>query len=410
MAIGDIIVGIDVGASRVCTVVGRVNNFNQIEIVCSAMSECNGLNKTRITDRDSISSSIKDTIRQVENLENIKINSAYVNIPGKYVDVIQNTVLIEVKDKFAGVSMADVQQAIMSVKNIEIPDGKILIDIVPDKFTLDNGKVKMDPVGTLSSTLALQAQLIFAQKDFTKEIVSIVRKSGIEIDGIVPSVLAERQITLDTQELSENVFLINIRKDDTDLGLFEKSNYSYSNTIPIGGDNITNDIALVLNISIDEAEKLKRQYGLALKSYIDNDNDIILNTYRGEPKIRTIKSSELVEIIEARIEEIFSLINKDVQSRNLKSKIGKVILTGEGISNINKSDVAGKIILNIPVKPVLARTMSTIKPVYTTAYAIVKYISNRPFAKTVTSSIDQTHSTKSFITTIIEKIKDFFYS
>ena len=176
-----------------------------------------------------------------------------------------------------------------------------------------------------------------------------------------------------------------------------------------GGDNITNDIAVVLNISEEEADKLKRQYGLALKSFIDNDNDIILNTSKDQNKNRIIKSSELIEIIEARIEEIFTIISKDITWQGLKHKINNVVLTGQGIVNINKSDVAGKINLNIPVKISTGRAISTVKPAYRTSYALVRYIAARPFAKTVSSSID-TQSNESFINNILERIKEFFYS
>lgn len=176
-----------------------------------------------------------------------------------------------------------------------------------------------------------------------------------------------------------------------------------------GGDNITNDIALVLNISEEEADKLKRQYGLALKSFIDNDNDIILNTCKDTTKNKIIKSSELIEIIEARIEEMFSIINKDISSQGIKQKINNVILTGQGIVNINKSDVAGKINLNIPVKISTGRAISTIKPSFRTSYALIRYIAAKPFAKTVSSSID-TQTDDSFFKTIIDRIKEFFYS
>lgn len=176
-----------------------------------------------------------------------------------------------------------------------------------------------------------------------------------------------------------------------------------------GGENITNDIALVLNITEEEADKLKKQYPLALKAFIDNDNDIILNTYKGNSRSRSIKSSELIEIIEARIEEIFSLINKDVTAQNIKSKINNVILTGQGITSINKSDMAGKIILNIPVKTATGRLISTIGQEYRASYALVRYIAARPFARTVSSSIDTKKETH-FIKNTLEKIKEFFYT
>ena len=409
MAIGDIIVGIDIGTSKVCTVVGEVNNFEQIEIICNTSYKCSGLKKGKIINEEELSLSIAKTIKDAEEETNLKINSAYVTIPGNYVTIVQNSITKEVKDKYSGISVRDVQNAIMQVKDIEIPDGQVLVDIVPDKITLENGTVVTDPVGNLSSSFTINAQIILAERDYVRQLNSIFKKAGLEVDGIVPVTLAERNLILDKNEMHDNIMLLDIGAGNTDIGVFEGSTFIYTNAIPLGGDNITNDIALVLNISEEEADKLKRQYGLALKSFIDNDNEIILNTCKDNNKNKIIKSSELIEIIEARIEEIFSIINKDITSQGIKSKINNVVLTGQGIVNINKSDVAGKIILNIPVKISTGRAISTVKPTYRTSYALVRYIAARPFAKTVSSSID-TQSNESFIKTIIERIKEFFYS
>lgn len=409
MAVGDIIVGIDIGTSKVSTVVGEVNSFNQVEVICTTECKCKGVKKAKIIDEEEVVLGISKTIKEAEEGASLKINSAYVTIPGKYATIVQNSITKEVKDKYAGVSSKDVASAISQVKDIEIPEDKILIDIVPDKFILDNGQVVEDPIGSLSSTFTLNAQIILADKDYVKQLYSVFRKASIEIDGLVPVTLAERNLVLDTNELADNVLLLDIGAGNTDIGVFEGSTFVYTNTIPLGGDNITNDIALVLNISNEEAERLKRQYSLALKSFIDNDNSIALNTYKGDSRNKTIKSSELIEIIEARVEEIFSLVNKDIASQGIKAKINNVILTGQGITNINKSDVAGKITLNIPVKIATGRLISTINAGYRTSYALVRYVASKPFARTVSSSIDA-KSEHNLIGTIIERVKDFFYT
>lgn len=409
MAIGDIIVGVDIGTTKVATVVGEVNNFGQIEIISNTSYKCSGLKKGKIINEDEITLSLAKTIKDAEEETNLKINSAYVTIPGKQVTIVQNSITKEVKDKYSGISVRDVQNAIIQVKDIEIPEGKTLIDIVPDKITLENGTVVADPVGNLSASFTVDAQVILAEKDFVRQLTSIFKKAGLEIDGIVPITLAERNLILDKNEMHDNIMLLDIGAGNTDIGVFEGNSFIYTNSIPVGGDNITNDIAVVLNITEEEADKLKRQYGLALKSFIDNDNDIILNTCKDNNKNKIIKSSELIEIIEARIEEIFSIINKDVTNQGIKSKINNVILTGQGIININKSDVAGKITLNIPVKISTGRLISTIRPTYRTSYALVRYIAARPFAKTVSSSID-TKSDENILKNILERIKEFFYS
>ena len=409
MAIGDIIVGIDIGTTKVCTVVGEVNNFGQIETISSTSCKCSGLKKGKIINEDEISLSISKTIKDAEDETNLKINSAYVTIPGKYITIVQNSIVKEVKDKYSGITAKDLQGAIAQLKDIEIPEEQALVDIVIDKITLENGTVVQDPVGSLSSSFTLSAQIILADKEYVRTLNSIFRKAGLEIDGMVPTTLAERNLLLDKNELHDNIMLLDIGAGNIDIGVFEGETFLYTNSIPVGGDNITNDIALVLNISEEEADKLKRQYNLALKSFIDNDNDIILNTCKDATKNKIIKSSELIEIIEARIEEMFSIINRDITNQGLKQKINNVILTGQGIVNINKSDVAGKINLNIPVKISTGRAVSTVRPSFRTSYALVRYIAAKPFAKTVSSSIDA-QSNNNFLKNVIEKVKDFFYS
>lgn len=409
MAIGDVIVGIDIGTSKVSSVIAEINNFNQLEIIAIAECKCFGMKKTKITDEDEIASAIGKTISEVEAQGNIKINSAYVTIPGKYVQIVQNSIVKEARDKFAGITSKDINSAMLQLRDIDLPDDKVVIDLIKNQFILDNGRTVEDPVGALSSTVTVTGQVILADKDYVRQLTSIFKKANIEIDGIIPNVLAERTLILDVNEMNDNVMILDIGAGNTDIGVFNGSNFVYANTIPLGGDNITNDIAQVFYISEEEADRLKKQYALALKSFIDNDTDIMLTTYKGDERNKVIKSSELIEVIEARVEEIFSLVNKQITSLGIKSNINNVILTGQGITCISKSDVAGKIVLNIPVKIATGRMISTVKPAYRSSYALVRYVSNRPYAKNVASKID-VKSNENFFKTILERIKEFFYT
>ena len=383
--------------------------LTKLRLFATLAKSAHGIKKTKIIDEDDIALAISKLIADADAETELNIHSAYVTIPGKYVTIVQNSVVREAKDKYAGISTKDISSGIMQVKDIEIPEGKTIIDIVTDKFILDDGKITYDPVGNLSSSFTLNAQVILADKEYVRQIISIFKKAGIEVDGFVPVCLAQRNVILDSNEMNDNILLLDIGAGNTDIGVFEGNGFIYTNTIPLGGNSITSDIALVLNIEEEEAEKLKKQYGLAMKSFIDNDNEIILNTYRGDSKTKAIKSSELIEIIEARIEEIFSLVNKDIVNQGIKQRINNVVLTGQGIANINKSDVAGKVILNIPVKISTGRLVSTVRPEFRTAYSLVRYIAARPFAKSVSSSIDS-NSKESIIHNILERIKEFFYS
>ena len=409
MAIGDIIVGIDIGTSKVASVIAEINNFNQLEIISTAECKCFGMKKSKITDEDEIASAIAKTISEVENQGNIKINSAYVTIPGKYVQIVQNSIVKEAKDRFAGITSKDVNSAMLQLKDIDIPEDKVVIDIIKNQFYLDNGRAVDDPVGALSSTVTVTGQVILADRNYVRQLTNIFKKANIEIDGIIPNVLAQRSLILDSNEMNDNVMILDIGAGNTDIGIFNGSTFVYTNTIPLGGDSITSDIAQVFYISDEEAERLKKQYALALKSFIDNDTDILLSTYKGDERNKTIKSSDLIEVIEARVEEIFTLVNRQVTNLGIKANINNVILTGQGITCISKSDVAGKIALNIPVKIATGRMISIVKPAYRSSYALVRYVSNRPYAKNVASRID-VKSNESIFKTILERIKEFFYT
>lgn len=410
MAIGDVIVGIDIGTSKVSTVVGKVNNFKQIEIICNTSCKCNGIRKAQLVDEKSVAIAIEKSVREAEEIAGFNINSAYFTIPGKYVAIVQNSVDKEIKDRLDGVSQKDVLDSIKMVREIEMPDEFVLVDIVPDKFVLEDGKIVDDPIGNYCSKFTLVAQLVLANKDFVKKIQGICKELGIETDGFVPITLAERNLVLDTNEFSDNIMILDVGGGNTDFGVFFGNSFIYTNTLPIGGDNITTDIEYVLQISHEEAEKLKRQTRLAMKSFINNDHEIVLNTYSGDqPDNKTIRSSELVDIIEARIEEIYSLVNREITYQGIKSPINTVILTGDGIATIEKADQAGKIIFNTQVKVSTARLMTTVKSEYRTSYALVRYVSQRPFTKRVSSTID-TKTKESIVKVFFGKIRDFFYS
>lgn len=407
MAIGDVIVGIDIRASRTSLIVGEVNSFNQIEVVCSTSTKSNGIQKGKIINEAALAETLKKVVEDAEKEMDITINSAYITIPGKHVTIVQNSVTKEAKDKYSGISTRDVLTALLAAKAIEIPENKQIIDIITNDFVLDDGKEVKNPVGSFASSFTLDCQIILGDEEYLKVLRNVFKKANIEIDGYVPIVLAEKNLMLEESEQKDSVMLLDVGAQQINIGVFFGERMIYTNAIDVGGDNITNDIAIVLGISFEEAEKLKKQYSLALRSYIDNDTEVVLSTSKEPNKV--IKSSEIVEIIEARVEQMFDLINKDITNKGLKSEINTVVLTGQEILSISKSDMVGKITLNIPVKASTGKIAGLIKPNYATAYGLVRYIATRPFLKNISSSVDK-EKNESFLKKLLYKIKEFFYS
>ena len=402
MAIGDVIVGIDIRASRTSLIVGEVNSFNQIEVVCSTSTKSNGIQKGKIINEAALAETLKKVVEDAEKEMDITINSAYITIPGKHVTIVQNSVTKEAKDKYSGISTRDVLTALLAAKAIEIPENKQIIDIITNDFVLDDGKEVKNPVGSFASSFTLDCQIILGDEEYLKVLRNVFKKANIEIDGYVPIVLAEKNLMLEESEQKDSVMLLDVGAQQINIGVFFGERMIYTNAIDVGGDNITNDIAIVLGISFEEAEKLKKQYSLALRSYIDNDTEVVLSTSKEPNKV--IKSSEIVEIIEARVEQMFDITNK-----GLKSEINTVVLTGQEILSISKSDMVGKITLNIPVKASTGKIAGLIKPNYATAYGLVRYIATRPFSKNISSSVDK-EKNESFLKKLLYKIKEFFYS
>ena len=170
MAVGDIIVGIDIGSSKVSLVVGEVNSFNQVELVYTVEHKCKGIKKTKIIDEDEIANAIIKSVQDAEKEAEIKINSAYLTIAGSYVTIVQNSVTKTIKDKYAGISARDVSSALMQVKDIDLPEGKIIIDIVTDRFVLEDGRSVDDPVGNLVSSFTINAQVILGDREYIRQL------------------------------------------------------------------------------------------------------------------------------------------------------------------------------------------------------------------------------------------------
>ena len=408
MAVGDIIVGIDVGFSRVSVIVGEVNNFNQVEIVAKSSKKAKIYDFQGEINRDNLLPALLDVVEEIEEETSFDIRSAYITIPGKHTDIIQQTVTRDTKDKLAGISSKDIVDCILKSGDLRVPGDKTVIDIVPNMYALDTGEMLKDPIGRFSSNLTLYSQVILADTAYLILLQSIFKEINISIDGYAPIILAERNIILDRNEFNDRVMIIDIDKKETEVGIFIEDSIIVTKTFGFGGDDIIRDIEFVLNISFEEASKLKSQYGLALKSYIENDTNILLNTVKNQNR-KTIKSSLLAGIIEARIEDMFTQINKYVTDLELKKEINNVVVTGIGIKEIEKAEVVGKVVLNLPVKLATNKLLNTISSDQIRTYALVRYMASKPYAKTVSSSIS-IRKQGNFLKDITEKIKEFFYS
>lgn len=407
MAIGDLIIGVDIGTSRVCCCLGQINKFNQVEILNSASCECDGFKKGKYESIDAIARAIRFAIGDIEKQYDYVIKSAYVNIIGKYVDVYSTKYSIELEDKYAGVSQENIDDIIRGAAQVELPEEYQIIDIVPTKFVTDT-KVTDDPIGIFTKTLSAELDILVAKKEIVKNISLAMQKSGLAIDGIVVNGFAVKEIVLEEKEIQDGVLLLDVGDSNIDISIFKNKSIIYTDSIPVGGDTITNDIVSFLEISQDEALKLKKQYGLSDRKFIEHDYNIKLNSYTGEDiRNSSVKCSELVEIMEARIKDVLSVIEHSLYSNRLNKEIKSCVISGTGFSNINKVEKTAEEILKVEVRFGNAKTANLIKPMCITSYGVVKYISNLKYLKNIGSRI-QVDEEQSFLNSTVKNIKKAF--
>lgn len=403
MAIGDIIVGIDIGTSKVCCCLGQINKFNQVEILNSSSVTCEGLRKGKIVSQDAVARAIRFAISDIEATQDFIIKSAYVNIVGMHVSVFKTKYSVKLEDKYAGVSQRDIDTIIRNVGKLEVPEGHQIIDVVPSKFITDS-RITDDPIGIFTDFLEAELDVIIADKNIVKSIGIVMQKAGLQIDGIVTNGFAMKDIVLSDEEKNSGVLLLDIGAGNVDMSVFKNNGILFTDSIPVGGDTITNDISIGLEISYQEADKLKKQYGLSRVAYIDNDYSITLSTYTGDLKSKTVKCSELVEIIEARVEEMFMIIKQKIEENNLKSSINSCVIAGQGINSINKSEKTAEEILNTSVKFGNSKTANLIKSECLGAYGIVKYVSNIKHSRNIGSKV-QEDIEQTFFENVVQSFK-----
>lgn len=408
MAIGDIIVGIDIGTSKVCCCLGQINKFNQVEILNSSSVTCEGVKKGKIVSTDAVARAIRFAVSDIEATQDFIIKSAYVNIIGKYVSIFKTKYGIKLEDKYVGVTQKNIDTLIRNVGEIEIPEGQQIIDIVPSKFITDS-RITDDPIGIFTDTLEAEFDVIIADKTAVKNIGMAMQKAGLLMDGIVINGYAMKEIVLSEEEKKDGVLLLDISSGSVDISVFKNNGVLFTDSLPVGGETITNDISIGLEISYQEADKLKKQYGLSRVAYIDNDYSITLSTYNGDKGSKTIKCSELVEIIEARVEEIFSLIKDMLDENGLQNSISSCVIAGQGINSINKSEKVAEDILRLPVRFGNSKTANLIKPECVGAYGIVKYVSNIKHSKNIGSKI-QEDVEQSFFENVVQSFKSIIGS
>ncbi len=407
MAIGDIIVGLDIGVSKVSCVIGQVNKFSEIEVIGYGLSNNSGIKRGQILDYERVGQSIKDAVNSAEQISELSVNSAYVNIKGMNVRIEKVVMESEVERPNDGMTVNDIYNLYTKIQiSTRLERDEQIIDILPSAYVVNGRIYKEEPIGAFCKTFQMEVEVVIARGDYIEGVQKSLKYAGLKIDGLILETLATSNIILMPEEKQNGVLMLDVGGGHTDISVYKKDKLEFYTTLPVGGDHITNDISLTFDISTDEAEKLKRQYNLALVSMITNNHEVKL-TSKAVASNDIVKCSEIVQVIEARIKEVYQIIRRMLQEKGMITGISTVVLTGQGISNIVGAEELAKRTLKINnVRVCSPKLINVIKPQHTTVYGMVRYISGLGLSKHVNSDV-QIVTEPTFKDKILEGIENF---
>lgn len=366
----DIYVSLDIGTSTVKVIIGEmVNDVLNIIGVGNVVSD--GLKKGSIVDIDNTVQSIRRAVEQAERMIGMEIHQVIVGIPAHHIDLLDCHGVVAVNGENREITNEDVARVIDAAQVMSIPPDREIINIVKKQFIVDTQDEINDPRGMIGVRLEMEGLLVTGSKTLLLNILRCVEKAGLEIIDIVLQPLASGELALSRDEKNLGSALIDIGGGSTTVTVFEDGYMKGTSLLPVGGDHITKDISIVLRTSTEDAEKIKLEHGNAFYELASAD-DIFELPVIGTNQKQEYNQLELAEIIEARVAEIFDLIQEEIRKMGVDYLPGGFVITG-GVANMQGLPELAQAIFQNRVRIAIPDYIGVREPQYTTAVGIIKY-------------------------------------
>lgn len=344
----NIICGLDIGTSKIATVLGKKNESSEIEILGLGLARSSGLRKGMITDIEETISAISASLEEAERMAGFPIENCNVAVGGAHIQASNSKGVIAVSRADGEILEDDVGRAIEAAKAVSIPTNREILHVIPSSYTVDGQEGIKDPLGMTGIRLEVDTHVISSSTPCIKNLTKCVYHTGLDISDMVFSGLATSGAFLSRQQKEIGVIIADIGAVTTTITVFEEGNLVHSAVLPIGSSHITNDIGIGLRTSIDTAEQIKIKYGNAIPENIKKTEDEIDLSKFDKSETQKASTIYVAEIIEARLEEIFTLIQDDLKSISRDGTLpAGIILVGGGSKLPGITEVA-KEILQLP--------------------------------------------------------------
>src|SRR6187431_1379574 len=321
----DLVVGLDIGTSKVMAVVAEVMPGGELKLAGLGVAASNGMKRGVVVNIDATVQSIQQALKEAELMADCKITRVYTGITGSHIRGINSSGMVAVKDR--EVTQADVARVVETAKAINIPNDQRLLLVEPQEFVIDGHEVK-EPIGMSGGRLEVKVHIVTGAQSAAENIVKCVRRCGLEVDQLVlnPSASSHAVLTADERELG--VAMVDIGAGTTDVQIYTDGSVRHTAVIPIAGDLITSDIAMALRTPTKDAEEIKVEHGAA-KQLLADPADQVEVPGLGDRAPRMLSRQALAGVIEPRIEEIFSLVQQVVRESGYEVVLSSgIVLTG----------------------------------------------------------------------------------
>ncbi len=370
-----IIAGLDIGTSKISAVLAK-SGSGGVQILGVGISPNNGVKKGVVVDIESTASAVKQAMDQLQHMAGMEVGSVFINISGGHITLYENRGVIAVTAEDGEITDEDVERVMKAARIFALPPEKEIIDIVPLQFIVDGYDGIRDPVGMFGTRLEIDASIIACNSTTLRNLIRSVERADLNIEGIVAEPLALGEVLLSKDEKELGVLVIDVGAGKTEYSIFEGGVLKGAGFIPVGGYSVTNDLAVGLRINFSEAESLKKQYGVIKPEYAQQDTVLVRGI--SDDSERQISIEDFCEIVEARVYEIFFLVNREIIKSGIKTRLASgVVITGGGVSFLKGSKEVAQEVTGLPVRIGIPEYIGVSSPVYSSGVGIIKYLAGR---------------------------------